>query len=60
MIEALDAAIQAGHRAAADRDAGQMNFFESFSDTSSEPDDHTATDRGETSLDRTMAHQRTT
>ncbi len=30
MIEALDAAIAAGQQAAADRDAGQMNFFESF------------------------------
>ncbi len=27
LIEALDAAIQAGQRAAADRDSGQMNFF---------------------------------
>jgi DNA polymerase-3 subunit alpha len=32
MVAALDAAIAAGQAAAADRDAGQMNFFESFAE----------------------------
>jgi len=32
MMEALDAAIQSGQRAASDRDSGQMNFFESFAE----------------------------
>ena len=44
MIEALEAAIQAGQRAAIDRDAGQMNFFESLAQTSPNddaPDTHT-------------------
>ncbi len=30
LVSALESAMQAGQRAAADRDAGQMNFFESF------------------------------
>ncbi len=30
MVEALEGAIQAGHRAASDRDSGQMNFFGAF------------------------------
>src|SRR5690606_5714167 len=30
MIEALDGAIQAGQRAAADRDSGQLHFFGAF------------------------------
>lgn len=36
MIEALEPAIQAGQRAAADRDTGQMNFFEVLTPTSSD------------------------
>jgi len=43
MIEALEAAIQAGQRAATDRDAGQMNFFDSLAQTSptdNAPDTH--------------------
>ncbi|MEE9211395.1 MAG: DNA polymerase III subunit alpha, partial [Phycisphaeraceae bacterium] len=32
MVEALDAAIQVGQRAASDRDSGQMNFFGSFAE----------------------------
>jgi DNA polymerase-3 subunit alpha len=32
MVAALDSAIQAGQRAASDRDSGQMNFFGSFTE----------------------------
>jgi len=39
MVEALDDAIQAGQRAAADRDAGQLNFFEALNPTA---DDQTS------------------
>lgn len=36
MAEALDAAIQAGQRSAADRSSGQMNFFGSFEESVAE------------------------
>ena len=35
MLEALDAAIQSGQRAASDRNSGQMNFFDALDDASS-------------------------
>ena len=38
MVDTLEAAIAAGQRAASDRDAGQLNFFESFDDASSQAD----------------------
>ena len=40
MIEALDSAIQAGQSAAADRDSGQLNFFESFDSSKTTVRDH--------------------
>ena len=39
MVEALDAAIAAGQSAAADRNSGQMNFFESFAQASDDAPD---------------------
>ena len=36
MVDALESAVAAGHSAAADRDAGQMNFFESFAEAAPE------------------------
>ncbi|MEX2389420.1 MAG: DNA polymerase III subunit alpha, partial [Phycisphaeraceae bacterium] len=42
MVEALDAAIQAGQRAAKDRTSGQMNFFGGVEETAEPGDDATA------------------
>ena len=39
MIEALDSAMQAGHRAKADRDSGQLSFFGSFSEAAPAAED---------------------
>ncbi len=36
MIDALDDAVQAGQRAASDRNSGQMNFFGGFADATAE------------------------
>ena len=42
MTEAVDAAIQAGQSAAADREAGQLSFFESFVEASDASDPSSA------------------
>jgi DNA polymerase-3 subunit alpha len=49
MSQALDAAIQAGQRASADRDAGQLSFFDAFAEAPA-GEDKTADAAGDASL----------